>query len=116
MSSDQPRIHAHVRSYDGGSDFGSRRKNVLVHATAREQWHHLIAKAPLNPSDVHRAACHVSAANLTTASRLKHPLLTSAGEANDNPTDAQLKAYQEPTLQQWQDKFAEFIQILNPFL
>ena len=110
MSSDQPKPHAHLRSYDGGPDFGSWRINVLGHATAREDWHHLFAKAPLNPSNAHRAASHFSAANLRTAALLKHPLLTSAEEVDDNPTDAQLKAHQEPILQRWQEKFAEFIE------
>ena len=33
MSSDQQKTHAHPRSYDGESDFGSWRTNVFVHTT-----------------------------------------------------------------------------------
>jgi len=110
MSTDKGKTHAHLRSYEGGADYGTWRINILGHATTPEEWHHLFAKAPLNPTDAHRAACQVSAATLRTAALLKHPLLTSAGEVNANPTDAQLKVHQEPILQQWQDKFAEFIE------
>ena len=51
MSSDKGKTHAHLRSYDGGSDYGSRRINILGHATPREECHYLFAKAPLNEID-----------------------------------------------------------------
>ena len=110
MPPDKWKTLAHLRPYDGGPEYGSWRINTCGHATKPEEWHHLFAKAPLNPTDAHQAACHDSAATLRTAAMLKHPLLTSAGELNDNPTDAQLKAHQEPIMQMWQDRFAEFIE------
>ena len=49
MPSDKWKTHAHLRAYDGGSDYGSWRINILGHATLREEWHY--AKAPLNEID-----------------------------------------------------------------
>ena len=70
--------------------FASWGINVLVHATATEQWHHLIAKAPLNPSDARRAACHVSADNLWTAATwfLSGPLARSHLPMDGHPPPA----------------------------
>jgi hypothetical protein len=67
-------------------------------------------RAPLHASDAHLAACQVTAANLRTIALLKHSLLGSAGTINDNPSDSQLKAHQEPILQHWQGNLAEHIE------
>ena len=51
MSSDNWKTHAHLRAYDGGSNYGSWRINILGHATPRKEWHYLFAKAPLTEID-----------------------------------------------------------------
>jgi|Transcript_54171 hypothetical protein len=110
LSSDKTKSLAHLPSYSGGFDFGSWRANVVLHATSKEQWHHLAYKTPLGATPEHLAACEATAATQRTTAMLQHPFINPAGVTIDNPTAAQLKAHQEPIMQLWQDKLHDFLE------